>query len=152
MFLGPGQVFRDGDIAVEKATDNELKILLQLVQDLLLVNGFTLAILLYSLLNPIWKIMKDILYQSLRISDEAITQEVGGETVILDMKGEKYFGLDAVGTRIWQLIQEKDNLNSAVSIMLNEFDVEESVLKDDIRDLVSRLMEEGLVNLDEEAR
>ena len=38
--------------------------------------------------------------QTIEISSEVLTQEVGGETVILDLKTESYFGLNEVGTRI----------------------------------------------------
>ena len=39
------------------------------------------------------------------ISDEVLSQEVNGETLLLDLEGESYFGLNEVGTRIWQLLQ-----------------------------------------------
>ena len=39
------------------------------------------------------------------ISEEVLSQEVNGETVLLDLEGEAYFGLNEVGTRIWQLLQ-----------------------------------------------
>jgi hypothetical protein len=36
------------------------------------------------------------------ISSEVLSQEVNGETVLLDLEGESYFGLSEVGTHIWQ--------------------------------------------------
>ena len=39
--------------------------------------------------------------QVLKASQEAIGQEVRGETVILDLASEEYFSLDEVGTRVW---------------------------------------------------
>ena len=43
------------------------------------------------------------LNQTITLSPDVISQEVSGETVLLDLESENYFGLDAVGTRIWQL-------------------------------------------------
>jgi hypothetical protein len=43
--------------------------------------------------------------RSIKISKEVLSQELAGETVLLDMASEGYFGLDAVGTRVWQLLQ-----------------------------------------------
>ena len=37
------------------------------------------------------------------ISSEVLSQEVNGETVLLDLEGECYFGLNEVGTRIWRV-------------------------------------------------
>lgn len=39
------------------------------------------------------------------IPASVLSQEVNGETVLLDLQGEGYFGLTAVGTRIWQLLK-----------------------------------------------
>jgi hypothetical protein len=38
--------------------------------------------------------------KNITISDKALSQEVNGETVILDLDSESYFGLDEVGTHI----------------------------------------------------
>ena len=40
------------------------------------------------------------LNQSISLSPDVISQEVSGETVLLDLQTENYFGLDEVGTRI----------------------------------------------------
>jgi len=87
--------------------------------------------------------------QTIKISSEVLTQEVGGETVILDLKSEGYFGLDEIGTRIWQLIQEQKNLQSVTETMLNEYDVEPDQLKTDIKNLINELVKSGLVDLED---
>jgi hypothetical protein len=35
-------------------------------------------------------------------SPEVLVQELEGEAVLLNLASERYFGLDDVGTRIWQ--------------------------------------------------
>jgi Coenzyme PQQ synthesis protein D (PqqD) len=37
---------------------------------------------------------------------EQVSSEIGEEVAILDLKAGTYYGLDAVGARIWELIQE----------------------------------------------
>ena len=85
--------------------------------------------------------------QTIEISSDILTQEVSGETVILDHNSESYFGLDEIGTRIWQLIQEQKDLKSVTATMLNEYDVEEKQLEEDIEDLLAKLDEAGLIKL-----
>ncbi|MFW2440851.1 MAG: PqqD family protein [Arenicellales bacterium] len=82
------------------------------------------------------------------ISKEALSQEVNGETVILDLKSESYFGLDEVGTRIWQLLQEQDDLQSVFHTMLNEYDVDAEHLEQDLSDLLNKLQEAGLISME----
>jgi hypothetical protein len=85
--------------------------------------------------------------QTITISKEALSQEVNGETVILDLNSESYFGLDEVGTRIWQLLQENGDVQQTFDVMLDEFDVDAERLHQDLNELVDKLKEAGLVSL-----
>ena len=87
------------------------------------------------------------LNQTVTISDEVVFQEVSGETVLLDLNSESYFGLDPVGTRIWQLIADHQSLQSVFTALLEEFEVEESALKNDLDNLFRELQTQGLVSL-----
>ncbi len=86
--------------------------------------------------------------QTIEISSEALTQELDGETVILDLKSESYFGLDEVGTRIWQLLQEQEDIQTITATMLNEYDVKEEQLEKDIQNLLTQLNKAGIVTFD----
>ena len=86
--------------------------------------------------------------QKITISEEALSQEVNGETVILDLKSESYFGLDEVGTRVWQLLQEHGDLQKVFDAMLEEFDVDANTLASDMKNLVDDLIEKGLISSD----
>ncbi len=77
-------------------------------------------------------------------SEDVLFQEVDGETVLLDLKSEHYFGLNAVGTRVWQLIQDNEELNKVFELLLDEYDVEPSQLENDLSKIVSELVHEGL--------
>jgi hypothetical protein len=56
--------------------------------------------------------MQPRLADQITVSPEVLFQEVGGEAVLLDLKSESYFGLDDVGMRIWQLLQEQGSLRA----------------------------------------
>ena len=87
--------------------------------------------------------------QKITISEEALSQEVNGETVILDLKSESYFGLDEVGTRIWQLLQEHGDVQKTFDVMLDEFDVAEDQLENDMSALLDEMLEKGLLHVEE---
>jgi hypothetical protein len=80
-------------------------------------------------------------------SPQVISQEVAGETVLLDLESEHYFGLDPVGTRIWQLMAEQGTLQDIVDTMMMEYQVAESQLVNDLRSLVDELQRRGLATL-----
>jgi hypothetical protein len=91
--------------------------------------------------------MKPELTSNVTISPEVLFQEVGGEAVLLDLASETYFGLDDVGTRIWQLLQEHGELLAIRDRMLEEFDVEAARLEEDLLQHIEKLAEAGLVTV-----
>ena len=82
-------------------------------------------------------------------ADTVFAQEVDGEMVLLDMNSENYFGLDAVGTDIWQAMQENESLTDVLSVLLAQYEVEKEVLKKDLLTFVEKLQEGGLVKVEE---
>ena len=58
---------------------------------------------------------------SITISSEVLAQELGGETVLLDQASESYFGLDAVSTRAWQLLQTGASQAEVVDALFERF-------------------------------
>jgi hypothetical protein len=89
--------------------------------------------------------MKPTLSDKVMISPEVLFQEVGGEAVLLDLAGGSYFGLDEVGTRVWQLLQEHSRLRTLYEVMLMEFDVEPTRLEEDLLRLLGELADARLV-------
>ena len=81
---------------------------------------------------------------SVEISADAIFREMEGEAVILNLESGTYFGLDPVGTRIWQLIEEHGSLRAVFEQMRQEFDVASEQLERDLLRLVTQLAEKGL--------
>ncbi|MBE9537742.1 MAG: PqqD family protein [Proteobacteria bacterium] len=87
------------------------------------------------------------LNQTIALSPDVISQEVSGETVLLDLESENYFGLDEVGTRIWQLIKETNDLNAIFNTLLEEYEVTEERLQQDITVLLTEIEGLGLITL-----
>ena len=83
--------------------------------------------------------MSDIFDKKLAPSDDAIASPVGDETVILHMKNGAYYGLDAVGTRIWELLKEGHSPAAICARMADEYDVAPDVLEADVRRLLGEL-------------
>jgi hypothetical protein len=91
------------------------------------------------------------LNQTIILSPEVISQEVSGETVLLDLESENYFGLDEVGTRIWQLIKESGDLRAIYNTLLEEYEVGEERLQTDLESLLGEISGLGLITLKEAA-
>lgn len=87
------------------------------------------------------------LKQTVILSPDVISQEVSGETVLLDLNSENYFGLDEVGTRIWQLIESSGVLQDIYDTLLAEYEVEPDQLLEDMEQLITDIEKAGLVQL-----
>jgi len=72
-------------------------------------------------------------------------RQIGDESVLLDMKSERYVGLDSVSTRIWQVLTGGGSLQAAYDVLLAEFDVEPERLRSDLEQFVQELVQYGLV-------
>ena len=79
------------------------------------------------------------------VHPSVICRELSGETVLLNLESGVYYGLDAVGTRVWQLLQQGKTIDGVCDVMLEEYDVTPDVLRHDVFRLVSELRERGIV-------
>ncbi len=89
------------------------------------------------------------LNKKVTFAETVFAQEVDGEMVLLDMESENYFGLDEVGTAIWQAMQEKETLREVFEVLKEQYEVESEVLENDLSDFVGKLVESGLVKVEE---
>jgi Coenzyme PQQ synthesis protein D (PqqD) len=69
------------------------------------------------------------------------------ESVLLNIETERYFGLDETGTRMWQLVTAAPKIEVAYQQLLDEYDVEPGLLRENLTDLLSRLVENGLLQV-----
>ena len=88
--------------------------------------------------------MKISLSDSMVIRDEVVFRELGGEAVLLNLKTGAYFGLDPVGTRVWQLLVERGSVAHVMEVMLGEYDVDRERLERDLLELCDELCATGL--------
>ena len=80
-------------------------------------------------------------------SETIYSQLLDGELVLLDMKTENYFGLDAVGVDIWKLLEEGNTLQQTLDVMLGMYEVGPDQLRRDLESLIGKLLSSGLIEL-----
>ena len=80
-------------------------------------------------------------------SSEVLFQEVGGEAVLLDLASEQYFGLNPVGTRIWDLLDGQSPLGAIQDVLCAEYDVDPTLIGKDLLALADALTRAGLVRV-----
>lgn len=81
------------------------------------------------------------------VAKEQVSCDLGGEAAILNLKSGVYYGLDPIGARIWDLIQEPKSLNEIREILLKEYEVEPDRCERDLLALLQKLAAEGLIEV-----
>jgi hypothetical protein len=82
-----------------------------------------------------------------KINEEVLFQELQGEAVLLNLKSGVYLGLDRVGTRIWNLLQQHPLLQDVRDAILQEYDVSAEQCERDLLRLVGKMKEQGLAEI-----
>lgn len=77
--------------------------------------------------------------------------ELQGESVILNMKNGRYYGINTVGSSIWAAIQNPSSFEDIRSAILNEYDVTEDVCQREIKTFLDKMVQEELVITFDEA-
>lgn len=78
-----------------------------------------------------------------------LASQLGGEAVLLDPEGGTYYGLNAVAARFWAFLETGAGaLGDFHKRLLSEYEVEPGRLWGDLVELVERLWEEGLVEVE----
>jgi hypothetical protein len=72
---------------------------------------------------------------------------VGEDAFLLNTQANKYFGLEKVGARLWELLNEGKSLRDGYQVLLSEYEVDPAQLEPDILELITHLIENGLVEI-----
>ena len=81
------------------------------------------------------------------VSKDQVWCDLAGDAAILNLKNGVYYGLDPVGARIWNLIQEPKTLAEVRDTLLGQYDVDKERLESDLRVLLTQLAEQGLIDI-----
>ena len=79
------------------------------------------------------------------VSDAQVSTSLGDETVILGMRDGTYYGLDAVGSRVWALVASPRRVSELVQAITEEFDVSPDRCERDLIALLEELSARELV-------
>ena len=72
-------------------------------------------------------------------------QDLGGECVILDLDAGIYYGLDDVGSRVWNLIHAPITVAAVRDTLVAEYDVDPARCGQDLLRLLRQMAAAGLI-------
>jgi hypothetical protein len=79
--------------------------------------------------------------------NDLVSSRIADEVVILDLKSGIYHGLEEVGARVWELIDEPSPVEAVRDTLLDEYEVEPGRCERDLLALLEELKGHGLLEV-----
>ena len=74
-----------------------------------------------------------------------VSGNMDGEIVMLSIQRGEYFGLDKIGSRIWELIEHSITVDTIKQLLLEEYEVNEPTCEKDLIEFLEDLETKGLI-------
>ncbi|MGZ3872330.1 MAG: PqqD family protein [Mucilaginibacter sp.] len=84
----------------------------------------------------------------IKISNDVLFQVIDNEYVLLQTLTQRYFGLDEVAARFWQLFSDGVDIRPAVDKVLAEYEIDRETVEKDLGGLLQRLEKDQLITLE----
>ena len=80
-----------------------------------------------------------------KVREDVVSRVLDGEAVLLDLASGSYFGLNEVGTVVWEELRTHGEVAKAVDKVLEEFEVDRETAERDVSELVTELLDKKLL-------
>jgi len=80
-------------------------------------------------------------------SNDQIAATVDREVVILSVERGSYYGLDEIGSEIWEKMSNPVRVDALCDLLAANYDAERGTIERDVLALLERLVAEGLVSV-----
>jgi hypothetical protein len=81
------------------------------------------------------------------VSKDQLASSIGGETVILGLSAGRYYGVDGVSARVWQLVQQPIRVAEVRDVIVKEYEVDPATCEADIIRLLGQMIDAGLIEV-----
>ena len=78
-------------------------------------------------------------------SANATHQMVGEEAILVNLNDGSYYSLNDTGATFWSLLDGQRTIADCARLIAQEYDVEPSVVEDDLLELAAEFSKEGLI-------
>lgn len=83
----------------------------------------------------------------IRKSADLLEAPMDDSLALMSIESGKYFGLNAVGRAIWELLEQPTSFQDIISSLMNRFDIDERSCKDQCKNFLKELMQRKMIEL-----
>ncbi|HEY4785221.1 MAG TPA: lasso peptide biosynthesis PqqD family chaperone [Bacteroidales bacterium] len=87
------------------------------------------------------------LQTTVRRNTNMVTSKIDDEIVMMSVENGEYYGLDPVGSRIWELIEKPIQIADLITTLMDEFEVERENCERDTFEFLKELNTKRLLEI-----
>ncbi len=81
-----------------------------------------------------------------RVNPEVLSSKIDEEAILMSFEAESYFGLDPVGSRVWELLSKQAaTADELVILMMEEYEVNERTCREDVQKFIDDMSAKKLI-------
>ena len=79
--------------------------------------------------------------------EEIVAGDIDGEIVMMSIENGKYYGLDEIGSRIWELIEKPVKVADLIDTLVERFDEAREICERDVLKFLNELNEDNILEV-----
>ena len=84
----------------------------------------------------------------IKLNQELLQSEIDGETIMMSIDNGKYYGLNTVASKIWELLKDEPLFSELISNLVEEYNVEQAKCESDTKEFLENLIENKLIRIE----
>jgi hypothetical protein len=77
--------------------------------------------------------------------EDIVASDIDDEKVMMSVEKGQYFGMDPVGSRVWELIEKPIKVSKLIDGLLGKYNVDRETCEQDVLAFLEELHEDGIV-------
>jgi len=82
------------------------------------------------------------------LNQELLQSEIDGETIMMSIDNGKYYGLNTVASRIWEIIKDEPLFSELIEKLVEEYEIEQKQCEAETQEFLSKLIENKLIKIE----
>ena len=79
--------------------------------------------------------------------EDIVASDIDDEVVMMSVEKGQYYGLDSIGSRIWELIGKPIKVSELIADLLLKYDVDRETCERDLLAFLEELNEDGILKV-----
>ena len=80
-------------------------------------------------------------------STQILSSTIDDEVVMMSSEKGMYYNLNPIGSRIWELLETPQTIDSLCAQLIDDYDVDEATCKQETEEFIQSLSERGLIEM-----